>query len=389
MENTVLVSTTGQIDGRHTYKNNEQQENIDIALQPQQDSFIISQTPTSWMSFVREAFTAQGVTGKPLDIICNSWTQGTQKQYSSHISAWLKFYQENMDHPMKPNLQQALVFLARQSNKVGHNSVAAAQSALSSFIILDGKKLGEHPIISRFMSGLFNLKPVFPRYAETWNTQIVLEHLMAHPPAEEMSLKQLTLTLTMLIALITAQQTQTIHLLNLDDVSTYPDQCVFKVTLLKQNSISGRHLVPIVLYSYPTNDKLHVVTVLKEYIKRTAQIRKKPQLLLCHVSPYGPASKDTIVRWIKQVMTEAGIDTNVFKAHSTRSVSTSAAKLVAVPIQDVLDAAGWCSDSVFGKYYNKPIQKNSNSYAQAILTFQKKMLLSCFDVFMHLPFIGQ
>lgn len=263
-------------------------------------------------------------------------------------------------------------FLTELSKKVGYNSVAAARSALSSFIVLDGRKLGDHPTISRFLTGLFNLKPVFPRYSETWNPQTVLEHLETYPSAKEMSLKQLTLKLTMLIALITAQRTQTIHLLSLDDMSEHPDRYVFNITsLLKQSRPSSGHLQPITFRCYPANVKLCVFTILTEYLKRTAQVRKQPQLLLCHARPHGPASKDTIARWIKQVLSEAGIDTNVFKAHSTRSASTSAAKSAAVPIQDILGAAGWSSDSVFGKYYNKPIQENS-SYAEAILQTCKK-----------------
>ena len=51
------------------------------------------------------------------------------------------------------------------------------------------------------------------------------------------------------------------------------------------------------------------------------------QLLLCHTKPYGAASKDTISRWIKTVIMKAGVDTSVFKPHSTRSAAMSAAKV--------------------------------------------------------------
>ena len=221
------------------------------------------------------------------------------------------------------------------------------------------------------MTGIFNQKPAFPRYKETWNPQIVLAHLRGYPAAHELSLKQLTLKLTMLIALVSAQRTQTIHLLNLDDMSPSPDRYVFKISsLLKQSKGFGHHLQPIVLERYTPDDKLCVVTMLEEYLKKTASVRAKPQLLLCHAKLHGPASKDTIARWIKQVMSEAGIDTKVFKAHSTRSASTSAAKAADVLIQVILEAAGWRSDSVFGKFYNKNIQED-NTYAQAILACGK------------------
>ena len=123
---------------------------------------------------------------------------------------------------------------------------------------------------------------------------------------------------------------------------------------------------------FTADEDLCAVTLLKAYLEKTAVLRNdNNQLLLCHAAPHGPASKDTISRWIKQVMSDAGIDTRVFKAHSTRSASTSAAKAADVPVQDILSAAGWRSDSVFTKYYNKPIMQE-NSFAQAVLTGKKQ-----------------
>ena len=65
-------------------------------------------------------------------------------------------------------------------------------------------------------------------------------------------------------------------------------------------------------------------------------------------------------------MKAAGIDTNIFKPHSTRSASTSAAKAANVPIQEIMTIAGWRSDSVFAKFYNRPVRDES-SFAKAVL----------------------
>ncbi|CAC5405660.1 unnamed protein product [Mytilus coruscus] len=63
----------------------------------------------------------------------------------------------------------------------------------------------------------------------------------------------------------------------------------------------------------------------------------------------------TIARWIKTVLKLAGIDADMFKAHSTRAASTSAAFLAGMPIKDILKAAGWSNESVFGRFYQKKI----------------------------------
>ena len=54
------------------------------------------------------------------------------------------------------------------------------------------------------------------------------------------------------------------------------------------------------------------------YLMRTAPFRsdKDGKLLLCYSHPRGPASKDTVARWLKSVLREAGIDE--FAPHSSR-----------------------------------------------------------------------
>ena len=57
-------------------------------------------------------------------------------------------------------------------------------------------------------------------------------------------------------------------------------------------------------------------------------------------------------------MTKAGIDTNVFKAHSTRAAASSAASRT-VDITHVLCTADWRSEKTFAKFYHKPIVNDS------------------------------
>lgn len=221
------------------------------------------------------------------------------------------------------------------------------------------------------MSGAFNRKPTFPRYVETWNPQIVLSHLKGYPDTKEMSLKQLTLKLTMILALVTAQRTQTLKLLSINDMQSKDGEYVFQITsILKQTSAHGgrqRHLPPIVLKKYDHDKTLCVFTLLQEYLIRTSNLRGScSQLLICHCKPHGPASKDTISRWLKQVMLDAGINTSVFKPHSTRSAATSAAKSADVPLDEIMTTAGWRSSSVFAVYYNKPLL-NDSSFANSVL----------------------
>ena len=52
------------------------------------------------------------------------------------------------------------------------------------------------------------------------------------------------------------------------------------------------------------------------------------------------------------VLQNSGIDVNIFKPHSTKSASTSKAKLSDAPLADILDKAGWKSEATFAKFYD-------------------------------------
>ena len=67
--------------------------------------------------------------------------------------------------------------------------------------------------------------------------------------------------------------------------------------------------------------------------------------------------RDTVSRWIKNVLEKAGVNTKVFSAHSTRAAAAaSAARSNNVPINTIMEAAGWSRESTFKKFYDKPVK---------------------------------
>ena len=64
---------------------------------------------------------------------------------------------------------------------------------------------------------------------------------------------------------------------------------------------------------------------------------------------------DTIGRWLRMVLDNSGIDTDVFRAHSTRAAATSAAKCANLSVNTIMNAAGWANAKTFCKFYDKPI----------------------------------
>ena len=102
----------------------------------------------------------------------------------------------------------------------------------------------------------------------------MLNHLKGYPDIKDMTLKQLTLKMTMMMALVTAQRTQTLQLLSIEDTHVTPGKYSFRINLLlKQTGASGgrqRHLQPVIFKKYDHDKSLSVFSLLEEYIARTA-----------------------------------------------------------------------------------------------------------------------
>ena len=94
------------------------------------------------------------------------------------------------------------------------------------------------------------------------------------------------------------------------------------------------------------NPNVCVVKCLKVYEHRTSALRpldpsKLNKPLLSYICPYEPISSASLSRWLKDIISLAGIDTSTFKAHSVRGVSALAAHERGVSLQDILDLADW------------------------------------------------
>ena len=84
--------------------------------------------------------------------------------------------------------------------------------------------------------------------------------------------------------------------------------------------------------------------------------RKQENLvfLILEVEKYDPVTSSTIARWLKTCLTEAGINTDIFKVHSVRGASSSTAVSAGVTTADILKAADWSSAGTFQKFYVLP-----------------------------------
>ena len=174
----------------------------------------------------------RNVSGKAVEIILKSWSAGTQKQYMPYIiTQWIDFCSKRESNPYDPPLTAVLDFLVTLHDKgLSYTKINTARSAISAFTVPKNNiAIGKHPLISRFMKGVYKGSPPTPRYQSTWDVQPVLTYLSSLHPVEKLELKTPTLKLIMLIALVSAQRGQSLHILDTAYMKEAPD--VFEFSL--------------------------------------------------------------------------------------------------------------------------------------------------------------
>ena len=115
--------------------------------------------------------------------------------------------------------------------------------------------------------------------------------------------------------------------------------------------------MPVTFHKYPYDDLLCPVILLNKYIsyRESLSLGDTDELIITFGKPYHPASKDTIARWIKDLVRISGADTDIFKPHRCRSASNSKAHITGVSIDNILKCGQWSSDSTFYKFYYRNI----------------------------------
>lgn len=271
------------------------------------------------------------------------------------------FSSEQQKDPLDPHISTVLNFLSKlYSEGLSYSAINTAKSAISSFCALtSGKEIGTHKLISRFMKGIFNSRPSLPKYTQTWDVNIVITYIKQMPENKELTLLQLSQKLSLLLMLLSAQRCQTIHLINIDNISIQDTKMMIYIVNVVKQTKPGKHIAPLEFNKHD-NEKLCVISTMVEYLNRTSILRgQEKSLFISCVKPFKKVTKSTLARWVKQILEKAGIDIKIYGTHSCRSAASTKAALAGVPIDKVMKTAGWSSALTFYKFYFKHVQNSS------------------------------
>ena len=338
------------------------------------------------MAHLRESFASRGLSSEATGLLLSSWRQKTKCSYNSAFSKWVYWCKQRDRDPTSGPLEDVINFLAELFGQgYQYRSLNSYRSAISAVHAkIDGHAIGQHPLVVRMLKGVFNERSPMARYSAVWDVGVVLRHLkhLAIGNNESLSLRSLTLKTVMLLAL--TRPARSVDLSNLDILfrSFTRDGVTSKAQHLAKQARPSRPLADYFYPKYSQDLDICPVTTLQVYEARTLEFRDmssdipKTSLFLSWIGKHLPVSSSSIARWLKTCLSESGIDTSIFKAHSVRSASSSKAAASGITTADILQAADWSSESTFEKFYHRPTQDKS-SYAKAVLSSAEASNLPC------------
>lgn len=315
---------------------------------------------------IRKALLLGHVPQASLDVCLLSITPATLKQYNSGLRLWWEFCSKTNNNPFVVAVPNVLEFLTVQfKNGASYGTLNAYRSAIGQ---IAGPDLGQDFRLKKFFKGVFGIRQPLPRYENIWDPGIVINYVRTLEN-DTITLEILTQKLVSLMALATGQRIQTLSLIDIDKIIIQANRIEIKISHRIKTSALNKSQPFLVLPFFNSDPNVCVARALVSYLERTKELRGPcKSLFITHKKPFHKATPQTISRWIKTILNKSGLDTNQFKAQSTRHASTSAAARKGVSFDSIRLAAGWSQNSkTFANFYNRPLICNEQ-FANAILS---------------------
>ena len=357
----VVSSDTGEI-GRQPNTVAENREDVNITSWGDPSFSEEWSTATGSMEDQRSARQGPELSEDATQILLESRRKGTRKAYHHPWQEWSSWCDERLEDPVQAPVELVANFLTEKFNTgLEYSTLNVYRSAISAYHEpIQGQSIGQHVILTKLLKGMFNSRPPQPKYTETWDVDVVLDRIRRQPNNEDLSLKDLSLKLVMLMALTTASRHSELHKLKVSSMCDKGDIVEFHIGDLTKTRKVGEGPLVVQLVPYDPEPKLDVVSCLRQYLAVTKSLRRPAtegeQLLISFRQPHGPLAASSVARWLKMGLTEAGIDVTKYQAHSTRSAATSKVASQGLQMAHILERANWSREMTFKRYYYKTIE---------------------------------
>nr|CAI5869185.1 unnamed protein product [Callosobruchus analis] len=282
----------------------------------------------------------------------SSISYSTVKQYSHTYKLWYKYCTENNLSLYAAPVSEVIQFL-HQLFSNGNHLYGTFNSYRSALSLIFHKELSNNPLLKRFLKSIARQRPQTPRYNYTWDPGVVLRYLQGLKGTP--SLKLLSQKAVTLLALVTGGRLQTISLIRLSNIVSSTEKIQIYITDHIKTTFALKTQPCLHIPFFSGNKSICPASTLLKYIDATEGLRQNEDyLFLTYAGKHRRATKQTISRWVKCTLKEAGVETFLFKPHSTWHSAASAAKRAGISIEEI------CRTATFARFYERPLQDTGN-----------------------------
>jgi hypothetical protein len=231
--------------------------------------------------------------------------------------------------------------------------------------------VGKHPRVCELLAGISKERPPKAKYGETWDVTKVIDTFRSKGPNEDLSLKEISLKLVMLISLTSLNRGMETHRLTLEGMNISSDKVVFEIGGIVKHSKQGKPNPPCIIHSFAQDTLVCPKACLEAYLNATKLLREssdKGPLFISYAKPHKPVGRDTLRRWMVLSIEGAGVDSDRFKPHSVRGAAGTKARNAGVPLENILAMGNWSNKTTFERFYFKPVKSSTQVVQEGILS---------------------
>ena len=127
------------------------------------------------MHRIRKRYADLKLSSNVLQPIVNSWSKGTQKQYSPHIDRWFDYCTRHNIDPFDSSVCQGEEYF---HEGISYSIINVTGSTLCKvFPAENGTPFSKHPFVAKLLRGMFNKRQSLSRYAVTYDVVKVLQYI--------------------------------------------------------------------------------------------------------------------------------------------------------------------------------------------------------------------
>lgn len=226
---------------------------------------------------IKQAFQRKGIEGQAAEVMVNSITSTTLKQYQSSLKRWWKFRTNQQKDTYTAEAMDIIAFLSKRLEEgANYSSLCADRSAIA---LILGNDVRKDTMVSRFSKGVYKQKPPRPKYDSTWDTEQVLQFIK-NIPMDTASLKEMEEKVATLLIIATAQRFQTLALIRIKNIEVESKEIKIKISDLTKTSKPRRVQPELVLPFFAEAGELCVASAILKYMKRTEKLRPNDNEML-------------------------------------------------------------------------------------------------------------